>query len=92
MKNVIFDCDCGCGEKSKDGTGWFILRQDHHLTAHRDKVKLEQDMNFATLMCVGKWVEKVVPAIARLEKTAGDWDAGTYRGRFVDKEAPGIYV
>ncbi|MDO8492556.1 MAG: hypothetical protein Q7S34_02885 [bacterium] len=90
-KTIKIDCDCDCGASTTDpkAASWFVLFQQDNERSRNDEPKLERELYFKSLQCVGRWIKKANRVISSLQKTARGLHP---RGALHNKEVPGLYV
>jgi len=92
MKQTTTTCDCGCKATTQDTERelWFTLTQVHVLShIYGEYAKIERDLHFKNLECLGAWTTKASKAVTHLHESARSF---TSRGRLKDKNVEGLYV
>ena len=89
-KMTTLTCDCGCGvQTTKRINGWLVLEQ-LACEEQSDEAKIDGTLHFATLKCLMSWTQRASVSAARLKGYAAK--SSCVRGRYIDKEVPGLYV
>jgi hypothetical protein len=87
LVKIVCDCGCGASITSLNHCGWFVLGQ--HQSSRGDGAKLMDDLEFSSLGCLKRWVEKASAALPELQKAAAELNP---RGIIHDENVPGLCV